>query len=191
MIMSGFTKVEMSFPVRLPPLTRSGMVKEDTVTMSTKELRRVHVLRQVREKRITQREAGTILAVDGSTDQAPAWAGERQRRPGTRPSGTGQPSNRQIAGPIRTRPSGCKTRSMGTSLRMTHLGHGLAYHRITQRPVRPAGSRPVPRRHRPVTQAMAHLGENGCCLHETSSSRRASPNRTFLCWYEADISKLG
>jgi len=37
------------------------MVGEDTVTMSAKELRRVHVLRQVREKRITQREAGAML----------------------------------------------------------------------------------------------------------------------------------
>lgn len=37
------------------------MVGEDTVTMSAKELRRVHVMRQVREKRITQREAGAML----------------------------------------------------------------------------------------------------------------------------------
>ena len=37
------------------------MVGEDTVTMSVKELRRVHVLRQVLEKRMTQREAGTIV----------------------------------------------------------------------------------------------------------------------------------
>ena len=29
--------------------------------MSAKELRRVHVLRQVRDKRITQEEAGTML----------------------------------------------------------------------------------------------------------------------------------
>jgi hypothetical protein len=37
------------------------MVGDDTVTMSTKEFRRVHVLRQVLEKRITQRKAGTLL----------------------------------------------------------------------------------------------------------------------------------
>lgn len=37
------------------------MVGEDTVTMSAKELRRVHVMREVREKRITQREAGAML----------------------------------------------------------------------------------------------------------------------------------
>ena len=39
------------------------MVGEDTVTMRAKELRRVHVLRQVRDKRITQGEAGTLLGV--------------------------------------------------------------------------------------------------------------------------------
>jgi hypothetical protein len=37
------------------------MIGEDRVTMSAKELRRVHVIRQVREKRITQGEAGTLL----------------------------------------------------------------------------------------------------------------------------------
>lgn len=42
------------------------------------------------------------------------------------------------------------------TLRMTHRGHVLDYHRITERPVRPAGSRTVPRRHRPVKQAMSH-----------------------------------
>lgn len=35
------------------------MVGEDRVVMSAKELRRVHVIRQVREKRLTQGEAGT------------------------------------------------------------------------------------------------------------------------------------
>mgnify|MGYP006314251549 FL=1 len=39
------------------------MVREDTVTMSAKELRRIHVLRHLREKRITQREAGKMLQV--------------------------------------------------------------------------------------------------------------------------------
>ncbi|MDF0677260.1 MAG: hypothetical protein P0120_23435 [Nitrospira sp.] len=37
------------------------MVGEDKVLMSGKELRRIHVIHQVREKRITQREAGTML----------------------------------------------------------------------------------------------------------------------------------
>lgn len=42
------------------------------------------------------------------------------------------------------------------TLRMTHRGRGLAYHLITERPVRPAGSRTVPRRHRPVKLARTH-----------------------------------
>ena len=50
------------------------MVREDRVTMSAKELRRVHVLRQVREKRITQREAGTMLRLTaGGTYPPGTW----------------------------------------------------------------------------------------------------------------------
>ncbi|MDF0673587.1 MAG: hypothetical protein P0120_04495 [Nitrospira sp.] len=39
------------------------MVREDKMTMSGKELRRVHVIRQVVEKRSTQREAGTLMGL--------------------------------------------------------------------------------------------------------------------------------
>ena len=42
------------------------------------------------------------------------------------------------------------------TLRITHQGHVLAYHPIAVRPVRPAESRSVSRRHRPVTQARTH-----------------------------------
>jgi hypothetical protein len=39
------------------------MVGKDTVCMSLKELRRVHVLRYVMEKKVTQRQAGALLGV--------------------------------------------------------------------------------------------------------------------------------
>jgi hypothetical protein len=39
------------------------MVEEDTVTMSVKELRRVHVIRQVQDKQLTQVKAGELLRV--------------------------------------------------------------------------------------------------------------------------------
>jgi hypothetical protein len=42
------------------------MVREDRVVMSGKELRRVPITRQVVEKRLTQKEAGTLL---GLTDR--------------------------------------------------------------------------------------------------------------------------
>jgi len=42
------------------------MVGEDTVTMSGKELRRIHVIRRVLDKRITQVKAGALL---GLTDR--------------------------------------------------------------------------------------------------------------------------
>jgi hypothetical protein len=42
------------------------MVREDSVMMSMKELKRLHVIRQVMEQRITQVEAGTQV---GLTDR--------------------------------------------------------------------------------------------------------------------------
>ena len=42
------------------------MVREDRVVMSGKELRRVHVIRQVVAKQLTQKEAGTLV---GLTDR--------------------------------------------------------------------------------------------------------------------------
>lgn len=42
------------------------MVKEDTVTMSGKELRRVYVIRQVQGQQLTQGEAARLL---GLTDR--------------------------------------------------------------------------------------------------------------------------
>lgn len=42
------------------------MVREDTVTMSSKELRRVHVIRKVQDQQLTQGEAARLL---GLTDR--------------------------------------------------------------------------------------------------------------------------
>ena len=42
------------------------MVREDTVTMSGKELRRVHVIRKVQDQQLTQGEAARLL---GLTDR--------------------------------------------------------------------------------------------------------------------------
>jgi len=61
------------------------MVREDRVIMSVKELRRVHVIRQTREKKLTQVKAGTLLARVAQTgDQGLAHRGR------------GKPSNRRI-----------------------------------------------------------------------------------------------
>ena len=39
------------------------MIREDRVTMSGKELRRVHVIRQVLDQKLTQAKAATVLGL--------------------------------------------------------------------------------------------------------------------------------
>ncbi len=63
------------------------MVREDEVMMSGKELRRVHVIRQVVEKTLTQVEAATLL---GLTDRQIRRLMRRGRKRGQRKEkGTG------------------------------------------------------------------------------------------------------
>lgn len=72
------------------------MVGEDRVTMSSKELRRVHVIRQVQDKQMTQRKAAAALGL--TTRQVRRLVG-RMRQEGDRGlvhRGRGQPSNRRI-----------------------------------------------------------------------------------------------
>jgi hypothetical protein len=80
------------------------MVGEDTVTMSAKELRRVHVIRQVREKRITQREAGTLLRLTDRQIRRLLGRVKAEGDQGLVHRGRGKPSNRRIAEPVKTKP---------------------------------------------------------------------------------------
>jgi transposase len=72
------------------------MVREDTVTMSANELRRVHVLRQLREKRITQREAGEMLQVTDRQIRRLLGRVAQEGNRGLVHRGRGKPSNRRI-----------------------------------------------------------------------------------------------
>jgi len=72
------------------------MVREDTVTMSAKELRRVHVLRQLREKRITQREAGEMLQVTDRQIRRLLGRVNAAGDQGLVHRGRGKPSNRRV-----------------------------------------------------------------------------------------------
>lgn len=72
------------------------MVREDRVVMSGKELRRVHVIRQVVAKTLTQKEAGALL---GLTDRQIRRLQRRVEQEGDRGlvhRGRGKPSNRRI-----------------------------------------------------------------------------------------------
>lgn len=73
------------------------MVKEDTVTMSGKELRRVYVIRQVQDQQLTQGEAARLL---GLTDRQIRRLVRRVEQEGDRGlvhRGRGKPSNRRIS----------------------------------------------------------------------------------------------
>ncbi len=72
------------------------MVREDRVTMSTKELRRVHVLRQLREKRITQRVAGEMLRLTDRQIRRLLGRVKAEGDQGLVHRGRGKPSNRRI-----------------------------------------------------------------------------------------------
>jgi len=72
------------------------MVGEDGVIMSVKELRRVHVIRQAMEKKLTQIKAGTLL---GLTARHVRRLLQRVRQEGDRGlahRGRGTPSNRRL-----------------------------------------------------------------------------------------------
>lgn len=72
------------------------MVGEDRVVMSATELRRVHILRQVREKRITQRAAGTLLGLTDRQIRRLLRRVEQEGDQGLVHRGRGKPSNRRI-----------------------------------------------------------------------------------------------
>lgn len=72
------------------------MVGEDMVTMSAKELRRVHVLRQLREKRITQREAGAMLRLTDRQIRRLLGRVNAEGDQGLVHRGRGKPSNRRV-----------------------------------------------------------------------------------------------
>jgi transposase-like protein len=72
------------------------MVREDRVIMSVKELRRVHVIRQTMEKKLTQIKAGALL---GLTARHVRRLLQRVRQEGDRGlvhRGRGKPSNRRL-----------------------------------------------------------------------------------------------
>ena len=79
------------------------MVGEDAVTMSAKELRRVHVIRQVRDKRIAQGEAGTLLGVTDRQIRRLIRQVEQAGDQGLVHRGRGKPSNRRIAAPVKAK----------------------------------------------------------------------------------------
>jgi len=144
------------------------MVGEDRVVMSAKELRRVHVIRQVLDKQITQVKAGMVLGL--TTRQIRRLVGrvEQEGDQGLVHRGRGQPSNRRIAEPVKTKVLRLYDQQygdFGPTLAAEKLAerHGLRVHPETLRLwLRAAGIEHFQRRkrpHRAWRERKAHVGE--------------------------------
>jgi hypothetical protein len=72
------------------------MVGEDRVIMSVKELRRVHVIRQTMEQKLTQVQAGTVLGLTTRHIRRLIERVEQAGDQGLAHRGRGKPSNRRI-----------------------------------------------------------------------------------------------
>src|SRR3970040_491112 len=72
------------------------MVREDRVIMSVKELRRVSVIRQTMEKKLTQVKAGTLLGLTPRHIRRLIERVEQAGDQGLAHRGRGTPSNRRI-----------------------------------------------------------------------------------------------
>lgn len=79
------------------------MVGEDTVIMSVKELRRLHVIRQVMDKKLRQREAGALLGLTVRQVRRLIKRVRAEGEAGLAHRGRGRPSNRQQAPALKTR----------------------------------------------------------------------------------------
>lgn len=79
------------------------MVREDKVMMSGKELRRIHVIRQAMEKRITQVKAGVLLGLTTRQIQRITTRVRHEGDAGLAHRGRGKPSNRQIPAKVKAK----------------------------------------------------------------------------------------
>ena len=77
------------------------MVGEDRVIMRVKELRRVHVIRQTMEKKLTQVKAGTLLGLTTRHIRRLIERVEQAGDQGLAHRGRGKPSNRRIAARVK------------------------------------------------------------------------------------------
>jgi hypothetical protein len=79
------------------------MVREDRGIMSVKELRRVHVLRQTMEKKLTQVQAGTLLGLTPRHIRRLIARVEQEGDHGLAHRGRGKPSNRRLPEQVKSK----------------------------------------------------------------------------------------
>jgi transposase len=103
------------------------MVGEDKVTMSGKELRRVHVIRQVLDRKLTQVKAATVLGLSPRQVRRLVTRVRQKGDGGLVHRGRGQPSNRRI-------PEGHKTKILRLyETRYGDFGPTLAVEKLAER----------------------------------------------------------
>ena len=144
------------------------MVREDKVFMSVKELRRLHVIHHVIEKKMTQVEASGFLGLTDRQVRRISWRVRKGGDVGIAHQSRGKPSNRAIDGKTKTR----VMKVYGTTY--ADFGPTLASEKLSEREGIPisdetlrrwlldAGSTHVTRRKRPHRQwreRKAHRGE--------------------------------
>ena len=79
------------------------MVREDRVMMSSKDLRRVHVIWQVVDRRLTQVEAATVLGLSDRQIRRLVQRMKHEGEQGLVHRGRGQPSNRRTAEAVKAK----------------------------------------------------------------------------------------
>lgn len=144
------------------------MVGEDRVTMSGKELRRVHVLRQALEKNITQSQAGEALGLTARHIRRLLRRVQAEGDAGLVHRGRGKPSNRQRPTKVRAQVLGLYARryaDCGPTLVVEKLAehHGITISDETLRRWLQARGidhfRRRTRRHRAWREQKPHVGE--------------------------------
>lgn len=144
------------------------MVGEDKVMMSVKELRRLHVIRQAMEKKLTQRRAGDLLGVTARQVRRMIQRVRAEGDAGLAHRGRGQPSNRRHAPRLKARVLRLYERrygDFGPTLAAEKLAerHGITISDETvRRWLRERGIEHFQRRtrpHRAWRERKAHVGE--------------------------------
>ena len=103
------------------------MVREDRVIMSVKELRRVHVIRQTREKKLTQVKAGTLLGLTPRHIRRLLARVAQTGDQGLAHRGRGKPSNRRIPEKVKAKALQLCEKQYGD------VGPTLAAEKLTER----------------------------------------------------------
>jgi len=106
------------------------MIGEDTVVMSLKELRRMHVIRHAMAKKVTQGQAGALLGLTARHVRRLITRLRTEGEAGLAHRGRGQPSNRQPAAGLRAqvlRLYATRYGDFGPTLAAEHLAkrHGI------------------------------------------------------------------